>query len=135
MLLRRSVRYFGNYSKALEAGGFFHPGTQAICRRNLSPKIQPSFGSLHALDPQRIRVLEFGGKEGIWETLPSDGAAEAEDGHGSDGGAAAVRGGRKGAAVDHAATHFDAGGEAVEDEAACTLLEGVDESGVGGDFL
>ena len=90
MLLRRSAHYFGNYSKALKAGGFSHHWTQGICRRNLNPKIQPSYESLHALDPKGIRILELGGKEGIWETLPSDGTAEAEDGHGADGRAATV---------------------------------------------
>ena len=79
--------------------------------------------------------MKLGGKECVRKALPSDGTAEAEDGHGADGGAATVRGGREGAAVDHAATHFDAGGEAVEDEAACTLLQCVDEAGVMGDFL
>ena len=40
--------------------------------------------SLGALDVQWVRVLELGGKECVWEALPSDGAAEAENRHGAD---------------------------------------------------
>lgn len=93
---------------------------------------EPWFFSLHALDAERVCFLEFGGQGGVWETLPSDGAAETEDGHGADGGAAAIRGGGKWATVDDAVADFDSGGKAVEDEASGAGLERVDEAAVCG---
>jgi hypothetical protein len=88
--------------------------------------------SAHPFNPQRICVLEFCGECFVWEALPSDGAAEAEDGHGADRGAAAIRGGGERTAVDHAGTDFDAGREAIENQPTRAALEGVDETGVAG---
>jgi hypothetical protein len=103
----------------------------AVSRNTYSIQIVSSH-SAHSLNPQRICVLEFCGECFIWEALPSDGTAEAEDGHGADGGAAAIRGGGKRTAVDHAGADFDAGGEAVENQPTRAALEGVDEAGVAG---
>jgi hypothetical protein len=71
--------------------------------------------------------LEGGGEVGVGEALVGDGADEAVDAVGADGGEEAVGGGGVGAAVVHGGAGFDAGAEAVEDNAADFAFEDADE--------
>ena len=87
--------------------------------------------SLHPFDAERIRFLELGRQGGVRETLPGDRAGEAIDRQGAHRRTAAIGGGGERSAVDHAGAHFDTGGETVENEAAGSALEGVDETGIG----
>lgn len=68
--------------------------------------------------------------------MPADRAGVAEDGSGPDGGAGTIRGGWVGAAVDHGGVDFDSGGEAVDNETAGFLFEGLEKvSGLGEFFV
>lgn len=86
-------------------------------------------------DAAWVGGLEFGWEGGIGEALEADGAGVAEDGSGADRGAGAVRGGGVRAAVDHGGVDFDAGGEAVDDEATGFLLENLEKVSGLGEFL
>jgi len=86
------------------------------------------------LDAEGVRGLEFGREHGIGEGLVADGADEAEDGCGADGGEAGVGGGGIGPAVDHGVGDFDAGGEVVEEDAARDAGELVEQRCVVGEL-
>ncbi len=69
------------------------------------------------------------------ESLKADGAGEAVDGERANRGEARVGGGGVRPSVDHGVGDFDAGGKAVEDDAAGLLLEYLDQLAVGGEIF
>src|SRR5205809_4915383 len=76
-----------------------------------------------APDPTRVVVAKLRGKRGLREVLVADRADEPLDGRGADRGGAGVGGGGVGPAVVDGVAGFDAGGEAVENEAADLRLQ------------
>ena len=93
------------------------------------------FAIAKTANSQRVRVLELGRKQRLREVLEADGAREAVDGLRADGGEARVAGGRVWAAVDHGVGDLNAGGESIDDDAACFLLENLDELAVEGEVV
>lgn len=75
-------------------------------------------GRFIAADVEGIVVLQLGRKQTLRGVLPADGAAPTLDGARTDGGGVGVVGGGEWAAMDHAGRDADAGGRAVEDDAA-----------------
>jgi len=74
-------------------------------------------------DPARVAVLQFRRQDVVRKTLVADGAGEAIDRGGPDGGRAGIRGCRLGAAVHHRRTDLDARREAVVNDPAGFLLQ------------
>ena len=70
-----------------------------------------------------VAVGDRAGEQRLRHVLVGDGPQEAFDGAGADGGAAGVGGGGRRAAVDHRVADLDAGGPAVEEDAAGLAFE------------
>ena len=83
----------------------------------------------HSPDSQRVAVFQFVGKRGVREILKADGTREAKDCLRADGGGAAVGARGVGPAVDHGVTDFNAGGKAVENDAADLVSQYLDQVG------
>ena len=85
-------------------------------------------------EAEGVGVTQFGGQGGVRIVLVADETREAVDGVGADGGGASVRERRVGAAVHDGVRDFDAGGEAVDDDASGDGFEAGDERGVLAEF-
>src|SRR5579871_288758 len=85
--------------------------------------LDPEFSIHHPPYPQRVAVLQGGREEGIGNVLVGDRSGEATYGAGSHRGGGGRGGGRVWPAVDHGVADLDAGGIAIEDQAAHAGLQ------------